>query len=110
MKVQSSRFKVQNCGRPIVLLLLLLPVVIRLSTDTFAAEKWQGVDQTVVERYAKEHGREAREPLINTKEGDLLLFLFLVAGAAGGFAAGYSWRMLTERKNTDERKSRNAFL
>ncbi|HWR73109.1 MAG TPA: hypothetical protein VN604_08055 [Nitrospirota bacterium] len=62
-----------------------------------------------MERIAKEHGREAREPLINTDQGDLLLFLFLVAGAIGGFAAGYSWRMLTERKKGDERKTGNAF-
>lgn len=63
-----------------------------------SADKWTGVDETVVEKVAKEHGREAHEPLINTDQGDLLLFLFLTAGAVGGFAAGYSWRMLTERK------------
>ena len=61
-------------------------------------ENWPGVDKTVVEKVAKEHGREAKEPLINTDRGDLLLFLFLIAGAAGGFAAGYYWRVLVERK------------
>ena len=63
-----------------------------------AAEKWQGVDETVVEKIAKEHGREAKEPLINTDKGDLLLFVFLLAGTIGGFAAGYYWRSLTEKK------------
>jgi hypothetical protein len=63
-----------------------------------ASEKWQGVDESVVERLAKEHGREAAKPLINIGQGDLLLFVFLLAGAVGGFAAGYCWRMLTERK------------
>lgn len=78
-------------------------------SEAFAAEKWLGVDETVVERYAQEHGREARGPLLNTDQGDLLLFLFLGAGTLGGFAAGYCWRMLTERKNKDERKAGNAF-
>ena len=61
-------------------------------------EKWPGVDETVVEKYAKEHGREAREPFINTDQGDLLLFVFLIAGAVGGFAAGYSWKALLDKK------------
>ncbi len=64
-----------------------------------AAEKWSGVDATVVEKYAQEQGREAREPLINTNRGDLLLFVFLLAGAVGGFAAGYYWRVLLEHKD-----------
>jgi cell division protein FtsL len=63
-----------------------------------AAEKWPGVDEAVVEKYAKDHGREAREPLINTDQGDLLLFVFLIAGALGGFVAGYYWRVLISEK------------
>lgn len=62
------------------------------------AEKWEGVDKAVVEKIAKEQGRAASEPLINTEQGDLMLFLFLTAGAIGGFIAGYSYRALTERK------------
>ena len=69
-----------------------------LATLSYAADKWPGVDEAVVEKIAKEHGREAKEPLINTDQGDLLLFAFLLAGAAGGFGAGYAWRMLIERK------------
>jgi hypothetical protein len=56
------------------------------------------VDEAVVEKIAKEHGREARKPLIDPGEGDLLLFLFLTAGAVGGFAAGYYWRKLIGEK------------
>lgn len=62
------------------------------------SEKWQGVDESVVNRIAKEHGREARDPYINTDQGDLLLFVFLLAGTVGGFAAGYSWRKLMAEK------------
>ncbi|MGB5157190.1 hypothetical protein [Desulfobacterium sp. N47] len=57
-------------------------------------DKWPGVDESVVEKYAKEHGRESCEPLINTDQGDLLLFVFLLAGTIGGFIGGYYWRML----------------
>lgn len=60
--------------------------------------KWPGIDEAVVEKVAQQHGRPAREPLINTDQGDLLLFLFLLAGAVGGFAAGYYWRLLMEQR------------
>ena len=60
------------------------------------ADKWPGVDEAVVEKVAREHGREAKPPLIDPGQGDLLLFLFLAAGAVGGFAAGFYWRKLTE--------------
>lgn len=69
-------------------------------SSALGAEKWSGVDESVVERFAAEHGREAREPLINTDQGDLLLFVFLLAGAAGGFVAGYYWRMLIAEQRT----------
>lgn len=68
-----------------------------------ASEKWAGVDESVIEKYAKEHGREAREPLINTDQGDLLLFVFLLAGTVGGFAAGYYWRTLLDQKKQNDR-------
>ena len=65
---------------------------------SLAPRSWEGVDEAVVEKIAKEHGREARAPLIDPGSGDLLLFAFLLAGAAGGFAAGYYWRQLTDKK------------
>jgi cobalt/nickel transport protein len=69
------------------------------------AGKWTGVDESVVEKYAKEHGREAWTPFINTDQGDLLLFVFLLAGTVGGFAAGYSWRMLVSEKSAESSRS-----
>ncbi len=82
----------------VVICILLLTAGCLLPPVTFASNKWSGVDETVVEKFAKEQGREAKEPLINTRRGDLLLFLFLIAGAVGGFAAGYYWRMLIVEK------------
>ena len=82
-----------------------LMILINCSMPLFAAgaEKWSGVDESVVEKYAKEHGREKRESFINTDQGDLQLFVFLLAGVLGGFTAGYYWRVLnsgTSRGNS----------
>lgn len=71
----------------------------------YAAEKWQGIDEAVVQKIAREHGREAKESLFGSGEGDLQLFAFLAAGAIGGFIAGYYWRVLLEgRKKDDEER------
>ena len=78
--------------------MLLLTAYCLLPAVISADEKWPGVDESVVEKYAGEHGREASEPLINTDQGDLLLFVFLLAGAVGGFIGGYYWRTLTEKR------------
>lgn len=94
MKVQSLKFKVQS----FVLMLLLLTTFCTLPPTTSADEKWSGVDESVIEKYAKEHGREAREPFLNTDQGDLLLFVFLLAGVVGGFIGGYCWKTLTEKR------------
>lgn len=65
------------------------------------AQNWPGVDETVVERFAEEGGRKAWTPFINTDQGDLLLFVFLLAGALGGFVMGYYWRVLFSEKKED---------
>lgn len=86
------------------LALIFLPF---LPVDAGAPEqgkggKWAGVDEAVIEKIAGEHGREAKEPLIGDDQGDILLFLFLLAGAVGGFVAGYYWRVLiTEKREKD---------
>ena len=84
----------------LMLHMILLPTLIyTLSFFSLAPKSWVGVDETVVEKVAREHGREAKPSLIDTDKGDLLLFIFLLAGAVGGFAGGYCWRMLvTEKK------------
>ena len=74
-----------------VFLLLALGVWIGLRQPD---AEWSGVDEAVVQRFAEQAGRPAQESLVNTDQGDLLLFVFLVAGAAGGFVAGYCFRGL----------------
>ena len=86
-------------------LVMVSAFLLSLVSLSQAEEKWQGVDETVVQKFAREHGREARKPLIDTGEGDLQLFMFLLAGTAGGFAAGYCWRALLDgRKKQDDEK------
>ena len=65
----------------------------------YAGDKWPGVDDAVVNKIAREHGRAERPSLFPAAEGDLQLFLFLMAGTVGGFVAGYYWRVLLEGKN-----------
>jgi len=85
----------------ILLHIILLPTLLfAFSFFTLGPKPWVGVDEAVVEKIAKEHGREAHKPLINTDQGDLLLFAFLLAGAVGGFAAGYYWRVLVGEKSS----------
>jgi len=55
---------------------------------------WEGVDETVVKKMAANAGHPARDPYINTDQGDLLLFMFLLAGVIGGFIIGYTFRNL----------------
>ena len=98
MKVQSSKLKAQRFG----MMFLLITVLGTLPPATHAGEKWPGVDESVIEKFAKEHGQEARTPFINTGQGDLLLFVFLLAGAVGGFIAGYYWRALMGKRGEEE--------
>lgn len=91
MKIQSYRII-------FFAVFLLITIHFSLFTCVYASEKWGGVDESVIERFAKEFGIEPKEPFINTDQGDLLLFMFLLAGAAGGFAAGYYWRALIDHK------------
>ena len=96
MKIQITNYELQ-----ITKLGICLFIVFLLITSASAA-KWGGVDESVVEKFAEEHGRAPADPVINTDQGDLLLFMFLIGGLAGGFAAGYYWRMLTEKKEQEK--------
>lgn len=100
-KTKNSRIT----GMPIFALIFSILVFVTFSFSADKDGKWEGVDKAVVERIAKEQGREAAGPLINTEQGDLMLFLFLTAGGIGGFCAGYCYRMLTERKSDIGKKA-----
>lgn len=76
------------------LALLVFLVTLLGSAAAFGEDeepRWAGVDETVVEKFARDLGREPRDSLIDTDQGDLLLFFFTLAGATGGFIMGYYW-------------------
>lgn len=77
--------------RIVVLPLIVLALLATVALAEERQAKWPGVDETVVEKYARELGREASDPYINTDQGDLLLFLFALSGSVGGFIMGYCW-------------------
>ena len=97
VKSQKSKLqtKTQNKNLSGYILILIFASWI-LTSSAFAQEqgKWPGVDVNVVEKFAQEQGRPAWTPFINTDQGDLLLFVFLLAGTVGGFVAGLCWRKL----------------
>ena len=69
-------------------------------TATQAREEgaWTGIDVSIVGKYASEYGRPPRDPYINTDQGDLLLFVFTLAGVIGGFVIGFNARKLFYEK------------
>lgn len=95
----------------LILLSLLVCIIVAdfYVSSACAAEKWAGVDEAVVERIARDHGREKKDPFINTDQGDLLLFVFLTAGAVGGFAAGYFWRIILVERSPKAPKKKETF-
>ena len=85
----------------IVGVLLALAVCLYLVAK-FTHTEFKGVDETVVEKAAENAGRKASKPLIDTDRGDLLLCVFLIAGAVGGFVAGYVFRgLFPPKEGTD---------
>ncbi len=53
--------------------------------------KWRGTD-VVIEEVLQRYGARAKEPLINTNQGDLILFVFALGGVSAGFVLGYQGR------------------
>ncbi len=75
-------------------LAMILAILLIAAPAPVRAASWPGVDEAVIEKVAEKAGRPSREPLLNTDQGDLLLFVFLLAGIGGGFVAGYNFRTL----------------
>ncbi|MFQ5964248.1 MAG: hypothetical protein ACE5KZ_08200 [Candidatus Scalinduaceae bacterium] len=65
-------------------------------------QKWTGIDVSIVGKYAEKYGHPPRKPYINTDQGDLLLFVFTVAGLVGGLIIGYNFRKLFIEKKDNQ--------
>jgi len=100
MKNLFFTFKSLSKGLLWCILFLLLVFIVSPKKAVAGEEKWPGVDSAVVEKYAKKFGVEPREPFINTDQGDLLLFIFTLAGATGGFVMGYNFRKIFKEKQS----------
>ncbi|MDR4509466.1 MAG: hypothetical protein MRJ65_14770 [Candidatus Brocadiaceae bacterium] len=85
----------------VFLLILLFPMTLqaekvqRGKTEELILQKneeeaWTGIDVSIVGKYAAKYGRPPRDPYINTDQGDMLLFVFTLAGVAGGFIMGFN--------------------
>ena len=93
---------------------IILAVLMSLSAALFAEERlgktdmpvaqtskegaWTGIDVSIVGKYAEKYGHPPRDPYINTDQGDLLLFVFTVAGVVGGFIMGFNVRKIFYEK------------
>lgn len=76
-------------------LTVLFLIMLCVAPSSFA--KWEGVDDKVIGKFAPPASNEEKED-----SGDLALFGFALAGAIGGFGAGYFYRTLTEKKSGDD--------
>lgn len=94
--------ELKNWLKNFLVVLLISFWFLSLTEILFSAEeneeRWKGVDETVIEKIAKEKGVSPKEPLIPL-EGDLELFVFTLLSGLSGFTAGYYWRKLTEEKS-----------
>ncbi len=95
---KTGRVIAAACLAALVILIVAPLVAAGAGSDGPQGKKsWQGVDEAVVEKIAREHGREPRPPLLFRADlGDLPLLMFLLAGTVAGFTAGYYWRKLLE--------------
>ncbi|MBF0509882.1 MAG: hypothetical protein HQK57_13275 [Deltaproteobacteria bacterium] len=91
----------------IILSILVLAAVVGYGVVFQKQAKWDGVDESVIKPFAEKAGRTPVDPFINPT-GDMLLFVFLLAGIAGGFVGGYYFRELFPPSGRNLRANGNA--
>jgi len=65
---------------------------INQSNEEEKEEKWRALDEVVIEKIAKERGKDPK-PFLEL-EGDLILFVFPLVSGIAGFVIGYFTRKL----------------
>ncbi|MBU2601453.1 MAG: hypothetical protein KKA32_04710 [Actinobacteria bacterium] len=92
----------------LIVVAALTPTVLQFMQGDSPGD-YMGIDATIMEARAEEAGRPARDPLINTDQGDLLLFVFMIGGLGSGIALGYFGRiLLVEGRSTTGQTRRSA--
>jgi len=90
----------------IVSLLIFIGIVVYMA---FTYDEVPGADEKlggVIEEYTQKVGVTERDPFINTDKGDILLFLFAIAGLTSGFYLGYSWKNIVSGKVESGKKNK----
>ena len=87
-------------GIVVVITCLAVAGSIALSGETTVREEgtWSDATDVLAGKAAEQAGREARDPYINTEQGNMLVFFFCLGGVAGGSIIGYNWRKLIAEK------------
>ncbi len=95
-----SLSKIVATGIVVVVLSLAIVGSVTLSGETTVREKglWSDATDILSGKAADQAGREARDPFINTEQGNMLVFFFTLGGVAAGFIIGYNWRRLLAEK------------
>ena len=96
----------KNLGRILATCVVGLILVFAIvGSVLFARSKgegpWIDATDTVAEEGAGNIGREVADPLINTDQGNMLVFFFTLGGVAGGTAVGYYWRKVMIEKKAE---------
>ncbi len=95
-----------NIGRIIAIsvavAILVFAVIgsIALSSNNIVKEEgiWSDATDVLSGKAAGQAGREARDPYINTEQGNMLVFFFCLGGVVAGSIIGYNWRRLFAEK------------
>lgn len=71
---------------------------------------WGDTTDVVAEQAANGVGRQATAPIINTDQGNMLVFFFTLAGVIAGPIVGYYWRKLMIEKDKERMKGLDKML
>ncbi len=86
----------------VIALIVILGVLgsIALSGQNIVREEglWSDATDVLSGQTASQAGRQAREPFINTEQGNMLVFFFCLGGVISGFIIGYNCRKLLVEK------------
>lgn len=82
----------------VAVILVLAIVGSVLVATSHGAGPWIDTTDTIADTGASNIGRHATDPLINTDQGNMLVFFFTLAGVVAGSAVGYYWRKLMIEK------------
>ena len=84
----------------VAILIIAIIGTVALSANNIVRDEgvWSDATDVLSGKAAEQAGREARDPYINTEQGNMLVFFFCLGGVAAGSAIGYNWRRLFAEK------------